>query len=101
MKEMRIIDTRGQQCPAPLIATKKAIKESDSGELIKVITDSKNAFGNISKFLKDNCTPFEIEEKEGFWTIIITKSIESGPDKNAEDYCNPDTLHFKRSEHES
>ncbi len=71
---MRIVDTRGEKCPAPLIATRKAIRESDSGEFIKVITDSKNAFGNISKFLKDNNIHFEIEEKEGLWAIIIAKS---------------------------
>jgi TusA-related sulfurtransferase len=98
---MRIADTRGQKCPAPLIATRKAIRESDSGESIKVITDSKNASGNISRFLKDNGIHFEIEEKEGLWTIIITKSIGSGPLKNAEDYCNPDVPNLKKDEHES
>jgi len=33
---MRIIDTIGQQCPAPVIATKRALKESASGDPSKL-----------------------------------------------------------------
>jgi len=84
---MKVVDTKGQQCPAPLIATRKALKESESGESFKVLTASKNAYENISRFLKDNKTHFEIEKKDGIWAIIITKSTGSDPDKNAEDYC--------------
>ena len=36
---MRIIDTKGQLCPAPLIATKKALKETILGESFIVLTD--------------------------------------------------------------
>ena len=77
---MRIVDTRGQQCPAPLIATKKALKESKPGETFKIITNSQNAFQNISKFLKDNDTHFEVEDNEGLHTILITKSKVSDQD---------------------
>jgi TusA-related sulfurtransferase len=86
---MRVVDTKGQQCPAPLIATRKALKESKSGESFKVLTASKNAFENISRFLKDNGMHFEIEENEGEWSIIITKSTAFDQDKKAEDYCSP------------
>jgi TusA-related sulfurtransferase len=71
---MRIVDTKGQQCPAPLIATKSAWKETKTGESFQVITDRPNALNNISKFLKDNKTEFRIEEKESVWTITITKA---------------------------
>ena len=72
---MRIVDTKGQQCPAPLIATKRALKETKTGESFKILTDSKNALENISRFLKDNKIDFHIEETEGFWTILIKKII--------------------------
>jgi TusA-related sulfurtransferase len=77
---MRIIDTRGQQCPAPLIATRRALKESRTGESFKVITNSQNAFENISRFLKDHETHFEAEVNEGFRTLIITKPAVSDQD---------------------
>jgi tRNA 2-thiouridine synthesizing protein A len=98
---MRIVDVRGQKCPAPLIATKKALKESESGDSFKVIIDSKNAFENISRFLIDNKVHFESEEKEGFWDIIITKSTGFDQDINAEDYCDRDTPYFKQGDHDS
>jgi TusA-related sulfurtransferase len=71
---MRIVDTKSQQCPAPLIATKRAFKETKTGDSLQVITDSQNALNNISRFLKDNKIEFWIEEKESIWTITITKA---------------------------
>lgn len=72
---MRIVDTKGQQCPAPLIATKRALKETKTGESFKVLTDSKNALENISRFLKDNKSEFSVEEADGVWTLIVTSNI--------------------------
>ena len=51
---MRIVDTKGQLCPAPLIAAKKALKETTEGESFIVLTDNKTSFDNLSRFLKDN-----------------------------------------------
>jgi TusA-related sulfurtransferase len=70
---MQIIDTSGQQCPAPLIATKRALKDAHPGDSFQVITDSQNAFNNISRFLKDNNTRFSFDESNGIWTLTITK----------------------------
>jgi len=95
---MRIVDTRGQQCPAPLIATKRALKESKTGESFKVITDNKTSYENVARFLKDNRIQFKTEEKEGIWTIIITESTESEPSINAEDYCTTDIPHLKKGD---
>ena len=72
--KMRIVDTKGLQCPAPLIETKRALKETKTGESFKVITSSQNALNNISRFLEDNKIEFWIEEKESIWTITITKA---------------------------
>jgi TusA-related sulfurtransferase len=72
---MRIIDTKGQQCPAPLIATKRALKEAKTGESFKILTDKKTSLENISRFLKDNKTEFSVEETEGVWTLTVTSNI--------------------------
>jgi TusA-related sulfurtransferase len=55
---MQIIDTTGQQCPAPLIATKRALKDANTGDSFQIITDNPTAFNNIVRFLKDNNTRF-------------------------------------------
>ena len=55
---MKIVDTKGQLCPAPMIATKRALNEVPSGETFIVQTDNQTSFNNLSRFLKDNNTEF-------------------------------------------
>ena len=89
---MQIIDTSGQKCPAPLIATKRALKETGTGDSFMLITDSQNAFNNISHFLRDNKAEFSSEELNGVWTFLITKKTSEILTKNPEDYCSQDKL---------
>jgi TusA-related sulfurtransferase len=69
---MQTIDVRGQKCPAPLIATRKLLKETSTGNSFEVITDSKSALENISRFLNDNGIKFNVRENST-WTITVTK----------------------------
>lgn len=39
IKPNRVIDVCGLKCPMPLIKTKKALKELEPGQILKVITD--------------------------------------------------------------
>ena len=89
---MQVIDTSGQKCPAPLIATIRALKETGSGGSFMLITDSQNAFNNISHFLRDNKTEFSSEEIKGVWTLIITKKTSDPLTNSPEDYCSQDRL---------
>jgi selenium metabolism protein YedF len=93
---MRIIDTKGQQCPAPIIATKRALKESASGDSFEVLTDNKTALDNISRFLKDNKTGYSVMENSGVWTIKVTKGNKDVALTNAEVYCTPEIPHFSQ-----
>jgi selenium metabolism protein YedF len=95
---MRIIDTNGQQCPAPLIATKRALKESSSGDSFEVLTDNQTALDNISRFLKDNKTSFSVSENSGVWTITVTKSNQDDPLTNTEAFCAPGIPHFSKGD---
>ena len=95
---MRIIDTKGQLCPAPLIATKKALKETILGESFIVLTDNQTSFNNLSRFFKDNNTDFKSSEADGVWTLTITKkALDTSPVK-AEDYCASTTSHFEKGD---
>jgi len=95
---MRLINTCGQQCPAPLIMTKRALKETKSGDAFEVITDNLTSFNNLSRFLKDNNTDFTIKEENGKWTLRITKNSETGTKTRAEDYCSEVLATFPRGD---
>lgn len=95
---MRIVDTKGLLCPAPLIATKKALKESEVGDSFIVLIDNKTSFNNVSRFLKDNNTGFQVNEKEGVWTLTVTKTSGEMPNPKAEEYCEPSIPHFHKGD---
>jgi selenium metabolism protein YedF len=95
---MQIIDTSGQQCPAPLIATKRALKEAITGDSFQVITDNHTSFSNISRFLKDNDTEFTYRETNGLWTLTVTKRKPGIVYTNPEQYCTTSIPHFTQGD---
>jgi len=95
---MLIVDTKGQQCPAPLIATKRALKETKTGESFKVLTDNRTSLENISRFLGDNKMEFSVKETAGIWTMTITKETLDVPLTNAEEYCTTSIPHFSQGD---
>jgi selenium metabolism protein YedF len=84
---MRIIDTKGQKCPVPIIETRKALRASNPGESFIVLTDNKTAFSNISKFLDDNKIKFSATEDKGTWSFSITNEAGNNITTKAEEYC--------------
>jgi TusA-related sulfurtransferase len=94
---VRTVDTKGQPCPVPIIATKKALREAKDGETIVVLTDSRTSLNNLTRFLKDNKAQFSIEESNGVWTLTITGKYESTGITDAEAYCAVDIPHFSKS----
>jgi selenium metabolism protein YedF len=95
---MRIVDTKGQLCPAPLIAAKKALKETPKGESFVLLTDNKTSFDNLTRFLKDNKAETQFIESLGTWTITITNTIGEIVKPNAEEYCTPEIAHFEKGD---
>lgn len=93
---MRIVDTKGQLCPAPLIAAKKALKEINAGESFVLLTDNQTSFDNLCRFLKDNNSNFQFSKSGEVWTLTITKTSVSFSEIKAEDYCAPEITHFEK-----
>lgn len=93
---MRIVDTKGQLCPAPLIAAKKALKETAEGESFILLTDNLTSLNNLSRFLKDNNTDFQVSEAGGVWTLTITKTTGAASPSEAENYCPTTVTHFEK-----
>jgi selenium metabolism protein YedF len=87
---MRIVDTRGEKCPKPIIETKKALRESAAGETFRVLTDSKTSFSNVSRFLSDNNIKYSVSEEGGIWTFEVTNEAVASTLTDPESYCEPD-----------
>jgi selenium metabolism protein YedF len=87
---MKVVDTRGEKCPRPIIETKKALRETNAGESFNVLTDNKTSFNNISRFLADNHIRFSVTGKDGTWTFVVSNEAGNSPLTAAEDYCEPD-----------
>jgi selenium metabolism protein YedF len=84
---MRIVDTKGQKCPKPIIETKKALRESKTGETFQVVTDNKTSFANISRFLGDHKIKYSVSEEKGIWSFKITNETGAAISNPVEDYC--------------
>jgi selenium metabolism protein YedF len=95
---MRIVDTRGQLCPAPIILAKRALKETGEGESFIVVTDSKVSLNNLQRFLNDNKCGFTVEENAGVWRLAVTKMGELSPKIKPEEYCTPQVAHFEKGD---
>jgi selenium metabolism protein YedF len=93
---MRIVDTKGQLCPAPLIAAKRALKETAEGKSFIVLTDNKISFDNLSSFLKDNKAEFQVSETGGVWALTIRKTTVDIIQPDAEKYCTHEISHFEK-----
>jgi len=93
---MRIVDTKGQLCPAPLIAAKKALRATADGESFILLTDNQTSFDNLSRFLKDNNADFKVSKDAEVWTLTITRIAGSVSEVRAEDYCAPAIAHFEK-----
>lgn len=93
---MKIIDTSGLQCPAPLIATKRALKDFSGQDSLRVITDNKVSFSNITRFLTDNNIKFTFEESDLKWIITVTGKNTETLNHQPEEYCNTDIPHLSK-----
>lgn len=70
---MQTVDVRGQKCPVPIIETKKALREVQAGDSLKVMTDRQPSFNNLTRYLKDNKIQYSSAESDGVWTLTIIK----------------------------
>jgi selenium metabolism protein YedF len=93
---MRIVDTRGQLCPAPIIAAKRALKETATGETFVLITDNSTAYQNLISFFKDHKTETQCNESQGVWTFTITKKSGVTVKARSEEINDTTVLHFEK-----
>ncbi len=73
-KPDKVIDTKGLNCPMPLIKTKKALQEMQSGQILEVVADDQTTKTTINSFLKHSGDELvELVEAEGIIHHFIKK----------------------------
>jgi selenium metabolism protein YedF len=87
---MKIVDTKGQVCPKPIIETKKILNQVAVGEMFMVITDNETSFNNLKRFLNDNHSKVNAKREGDVWSLEVTKLHGEIKDNPAEEYCTPE-----------
>jgi selenium metabolism protein YedF len=69
---MKTIDCRGQACPAPVIATKKALEESTAG--VSVLVDDGAPRENVTRFAHNRGYQVNENADGASWILTINKT---------------------------
>lgn len=95
---MKIVDTKGLRCPAPLIKTRQALNEASAGESLQIITDNDTSLNNIKRFLTDNHISFTEKEEADTRVLTVDRGEPVPVADNAESYCSTKTdVHKKKT----
>ena len=71
----RTIDARGSFCPGPLMELIRAIRESQVGDVLAVLSSDNGSRSDIPKWIeKAGHTLVSVESQDGYDEIIVTKA---------------------------
>lgn len=87
---MKIVDTRGLTCPAPLVKTRQGLTEAAADEAVQVIIDNKTSLGNVKRYLADNKLTFTVREDGDLAYVTVTRGEKIEMSTNEEEYCAPE-----------
>ena len=74
----------------PLIETKKAMKEIDEGEALKIIIDNPTSVTNVMRFLQDNGMPAEKKQIGNITEVTVNKQDSDIESAVVNEYCEVD-----------
>lgn len=76
MSEPMILDTSGLHCPVPMLKTKKALKQLQVGEMLKVITTDPASEKDIQSLLAiTHDRLVSLTKKEASFVFVIEKTV--------------------------
>ena len=78
------VNAIGEVCPKPVIMTKKALKEIESG-VVEVSVDNITSKENVEKMAKEMGHTFETKEEGNVFVITITKAGEKQENSSEEE----------------
>lgn len=68
---MKILDLTGLKCPMPLIETKKALKQLDKKNSLKIIIDNETSVKNVTHFLDDHNIPVSKNKQGDLFELFV------------------------------
>lgn len=68
---MKILDLTGLKCPMPLIETKKALKQLDKQNTLKIIIDNETSVKNVTHFLADHNVPVSKNKQGDLFELFV------------------------------
>ncbi|MBQ9419323.1 MAG: sulfurtransferase TusA family protein [Synergistaceae bacterium] len=72
MSDVITVNASGLSCPQPVMLTKKALANLDSGR-VEVLVDTATSRNNVSRFASNKGWNVETEERDGGYKVILTK----------------------------
>jgi len=87
---MKVVDTRGLTCPAPLIMTRKGLTESAPDEPVQIIIDNKTSLSNVKRYLTDNKLTFTVKDDGNTATVTVTRGKITEMSTDETEYCTPE-----------
>ncbi len=70
------IDARGENCPIPVIKTRKALKEIETDGIVQILVDNKIATENLEKMSNETGCKIDIQKiSDEHFEVTITKGI--------------------------
>lgn len=79
----RTVDARGDQCPIPVVKTKKAIGEMGNKGVLEVLVDNETAVQNVTKMGKKQGAEVTSEKKSDKEFVLTLKLSGEAPDQAA------------------
>lgn len=70
---MKEVNAKGLACPQPVILTKKALEEIESGEVLTIV-DNNTAKENVMRLAANLNCEYEVSENEGCYYVKIKKT---------------------------
>ncbi len=84
---MKIVDTRGLTCPAPLIRTRQGLTEAAPDEAVQVIIDNSTSLSNVRRYLTDNKLSFSVKEEGDLAVVTVVRGTKEELSTNETEYC--------------
>lgn len=70
----RTLDTKGLNCPLPVLKVKKAIKDLQAGEVLEVLATDPGSVRDLEAFSQSSGNEFlEWNENDGVFRILLKK----------------------------
>jgi len=68
------VDARGRSCPEPVVMTKKALANLESGETVEILIGEEVAKENVSRFARNSGCKVEVSNIEDGYKLNISKN---------------------------